>query len=644
MSLPPGFLDELRARVSVAQVIGRTVTWDLRKSNQGKGDFWAPCPFHHEKTASFHVDDRKGFYYCFGCQAKGDALSFLQETQNMSFMEAVEALAREAGLPMPARDPVQREKADQRATLADVMDKAVRFYRMQLNGAAGAEARAYLDRRGLSGEQRERGEIGYAPDSRVALFQHLIQAGIPADQIVEAGLCARSDGGGQPYDRFRGRVMFPIRDARGRCIAFGGRALAEGARAKYLNSPETPLFDTGRTLFNIGPARAACGKGTPLIVAEGYMDVIALVGAGFESSVAPLGTAVTEDQLRLILRLDPEPVIALDGDKAGLRAGQRVADLALPLLQAGQGLRFALLPGGQDPDDLIKASGREAMAVVLEQAVPMVQLLWDRETAGQVFDSPERRAALKKRLAGLCARIQDPELRVQYQRTFNDLCFALFRTRPAGGPAGRRAAAAAAQAPLPGTKGSLLGSGAQGTDERLRISTILAVLAAHPALLADQADSLADIEIADPDLAALRSAKLAQAHVGPLPTPESLAKVLGDDLSRLLANPVLHTRPLMQARAESQAARRLLAHELRLLAAHQGRAHEVEAAMRDIEALADEGLTWRLQQAQLERERAQRGIQDETGAPRQDERPAESPLDRMIAEQVWVKSGKKRLS
>ncbi|MBN2761249.1 MAG: DNA primase, partial [Rhodobacteraceae bacterium] len=394
MSLPPGFLDDLRNRVTISSIVGRKVIWDMRKSNQAKGDFWAPCPFHQEKSASFHVDDRKGFYYCFGCHAKGDALTFLRETENMSFMEAVETLAREAGLPMPERDPRAAEKADRLSELAEVTEAAVRFFRMQLNTSAAAGARDYLKGRALAQSGLDRFEIGYAPDARQALWSALTGAGIAGDKIIEAGLCATPDDGGAPYDRMRGRIIFPIRDGRGRCIGFGGRALSPEARAKYLNSPETPLFDKGRALYNLGPARSACGKGKPLIVAEGYMDVIALVEAGFEGAVAPLGTAITEDQLRLMWRLSPEPVIALDGDTAGLRAGYRLIDLALPLLGPEQALRFCLLPEKMDPDDILRQGGPAAMTKLIDGAVPLVQLLWQRETDGQVFDSPERRSAL----------------------------------------------------------------------------------------------------------------------------------------------------------------------------------------------------------------------------------------------------------
>ena len=243
MSLPPGFLDELRSRLSISDVVGRKVMWDARKSNQGKGDMWAPCPFHHEKTASFHVDDRKGYYYCFGCQAKGDALSFVKETENVSFMEAVEILAGEAGMQMPARDPKAAEKLDRASKLAEVMEQAVQYFRLQLRTSTAAEARRYLQGRGLSEKALERWEIGFAPDAWQGLWDHLVGKNVAEDLILGAGLAKSSQKGGKPYDTFRGRIMFPIRDARGRAIAFGGRAMDPNDNAKYLNSPETELFD-----------------------------------------------------------------------------------------------------------------------------------------------------------------------------------------------------------------------------------------------------------------------------------------------------------------------------------------------------------------------------------------------------------------
>lgn len=637
MSLPPGFLDELRSRVSIAQVVGRAVSWDLRKSNQGKGDFWAPCPFHSEKSASFHVDDRKGFYYCFGCQAKGDALTFLQQSQNMGFMEAVETLAREAGMAMPERDAGERQRDDRRMTLVEVMEKAVRFYRMQLMGGQAAEARAYLDRRGLSAQQRERWEIGFAPDNRQALFHHLTQAGVSAEVIVEAGLCAQPDDGGQPFDRFRGRILFPIRDARGRAIAFGGRSMDPNARAKYLNSPETPLFDKGRTLYNIGPARTATGKAQPLVVAEGYMDVIALVGAGFEGAVAPLGTAVTEDQLRLMWRMHDEPVIALDGDAAGLRAGLRLADLALPLIAAGQSLRFALLPGGQDPDEIIKTSGPAAMKSVLDRAVPMAKLLWDREIAGKVFDSPERRAALDRRLRALIARIQDPSLREHYAEDFRQQRRALFAdTAGPFRPGPLKGRKAAPQAALPGTRGSLLASGAEGADEALREARILATLFAHPTLLGEFDDRLMSLDPMRDSHRALQSVLLAALHDSPL--TGSLDERGGAALQALRALPDIAVSPILRPQTDADTVRRCLAEDFDILSTRRASRREMDEITSELQGIPGERLTYRLGQTAAALDRAGRGTLGESTADLGEDRESLSNhLQTLIDSQIWVK-------
>ncbi|WP_224815887.1 DNA primase [Hasllibacter sp. MH4015] len=506
MSLPPGFLDELRNRTSLAQVVGRKVVWDNRKSNQAKGDMWAPCPFHQEKTASFHVEDRKGFYYCFGCHAKGDMISFVRETENVGFMEAVEILAREAGMTMPERDPKAQEKADRNAELAKVTEAAVSHFRLQLKTQAAAEARAYLERRGMDEATLDRFEIGFAPNARDATFQALTGKGLNPEHLVEANIAAQPDDGGAPYDAFRDRIIFPIRDPRGRCIGFGGRAMDPNARAKYLNSRETPLFDKGRALYNHGPAREAAGKGQPLIVAEGYMDVIALVKAGFEAAVAPLGTAITEDQLRLLWRISDEPIVALDGDKAGLRAAMRLVDLALPLLEGGKSLRFVILPEGQDPDDLIRARGAGAMQALLDKAMPMVHLLWQRETEGQVFDSPERRSALDARLREALKRIGDPGLRRHYADAIAEMRRALFRPqwngpqRRGGRPGQWKGRGfAEAQAPLAATRakaGALNG-------EVLRTGLIIATLIRFPDLIDAYEAELDRLSPRNPDHRAL---------------------------------------------------------------------------------------------------------------------------------------------
>lgn len=632
MSLPPGFLDELRTRVSIAQVVGRKVSWDLRKSNQAKGDFWAPCPFHQEKSASFHVDDKKGFYYCFGCHAKGDALKFLQETQNMGFMEAVETLAREAGMALPARDPGARQQADRRDRLVAVCEAAARFWRAQLAGSAAAPAREYLDRRCLGPATRERWGLGFAADSRRHLWDHLTGAGHDPDLIVEAGLCARPDDGGAPFDRFRDRIIFPIQDARGRTIAFGGRAMAANARAKYLNSPETPIFDKGRTLYNLGPARTALAQGGPLIVAEGYVDVIALSEAGFTAAVAPLGTAVTEDQLRLLWRLSPEPVIALDGDKAGLRAGERLAELALGLIGAGQALRFALLPAGQDPDDLIRASGPAAMRAVLDGALPMSRLLWDRETAGQTFDGPERRAALDARLKALAARIPDPALREEYGAEFRQLRAALFgaaRPQARRGKGGERFQPAPA-APLSSTRATRLATADEHAGETLREARLLATLAAHPAQVADFESALWALDPAHPDHRALQTALLDEVPVA------DLDLATGGALGRILARRDVAIAPQLRPDADPAQLSACLAEDFAVLAAARAARRETAEAEADMALHTDEGTTWRLRQAAQARDRAARGGAD--SAPEGgDEQHLSAHLDQLLASEAWVR-------
>lgn len=599
MSLPPGFLDELKTRTSLARVAGRKVAWDMKKSNQGRGDMWAPCPFHQEKTASFHVDDQKGFYYCFGCHAKGDLFSFVQETENVSFMEAVEMLAREAGMQLPARDPQAREKADRRSQLAEVMEQAVQHYRLQLRTAAGAEARDYLARRGLSEDALTRWEIGFAPAARQGLFGHLRDKGVAEDLIVDAGLAARPDDGGAPYDRFRGRIIFPIRDPRGRAIALGGRAMDPNARAKYLNSPETALFDKGRSLFNHGPAREAAGKGDPLIVAEGYMDVIALSEAGFRATVAPLGTAVTEDQLRLLWRIHDEPIIALDGDQAGLRAALRVVDLALPLIEAGKSLRFCLMPEGLDPDDLIRAEGAGAMRRLLDGAIPMVRLLWRRETEGKSFDSPERRAALDRRLREAISRLRDPSLRRHYGDEINRLRQELFqgagRTgRPARGQRGRGGQGYRPFAPTPEAKASALASAGHRFEDQLHEAVILATLVLHPALVESFVPELEELHCSLPEHDAVRRALLA----APGGTRAELEAICGADaLEKLFQPRHVQIAPGMRSGVSQEVAALSVAEELARLSARRGSEREIDEAVQDLSGLADEGLTWRLGQA-----------------------------------------------
>ncbi|MDO6585404.1 DNA primase [Salipiger sp. 1_MG-2023] len=618
MSLPPGFLDELRNRTSLSQVVGRKVMWDTRKSNQAKGDMWAPCPFHQEKSASFHVDDRKGYYYCFGCQAKGDAISFIRESENVEFMEAIEILAREAGMPMPARDPQAAKKASRHEELAEIMEQAVRWFRMQLNGGAAAQARSYLDRRGLSAEVRDRFEIGFAPEGWQNLRDHLRGQGVSDELMLAVGLTRASDKGRDPYDVFRNRIMFPIRDGRGRAIAFGGRAMDPNDNAKYLNSPETELFDKGRNLYNLRAAREAAGKGQRLVVAEGYMDVIALSEAGFGAAVAPLGTAVTESQLQLIWRVSGEPVMALDGDKAGLRAAYRVIDLALPLLEAGKSLRFALMPEGKDPDDLLRAEGAGAVTKVLDAALPMVQLLWRRETEAKVFDSPERKATLDARLRDVLRAIQDQGLRRHYGDEIKELRYQLFRPqRQQRGFQGGQGYQGGARgkgkwrkwdAPLPSTssaRASLLASAGEHAEAELREAVILAVLLTMPELIPEFEHQLDSLDCADPDRAALRDVLMRCRETEPGALRDACEQAIGPmALETLLSARHVAIVPCLRTPGDISLARLTVAEELGKIDAQKGLAAEIDEAEEDLRDLADEALTWRLGQAAKARNEA----------------------------------------
>lgn len=430
---PESFLEELRNRVSLPGLIGRHV----RLTKRGR-DYLGLCPFHNEKTPSFHVYD--DHYHCFGCGAHGDAIEFMKSKGGLSFHEAIEQLAGEAGLAVPQQRPEDRERDKQAASLSTALEECAKWYEGQLQAAVGREAKAYVERRGLSRETIARFRIGYAPGAskggpRTALKEAMLARNIPEALLIESGMLIKPDDGGASYDRFRNRVMFPISDRRGRVIAFGGRALDPDAPAKYLNSPETPLFHKSHTLYNIALAREASREAGTVLVAEGYMDVIALAQAGISHAVAPLGTALTEDQMALLWRMAAEPILCFDGDKAGLKAALRAVDRALPLLEPGKSFRFALLPAGQDPDDLVKAGGRAAMEEVLAQALPLSEMLWRKETEGQAIDTPERRAALENTLKAAAFRIKHPAVQNHYREHLRERLRNLFApARPSRPP------------------------------------------------------------------------------------------------------------------------------------------------------------------------------------------------------------------
>ena len=350
MRYPPHILEEIRARLPASAVVGRRV--QLKKAGR---EWRGLSPFNAEKTPSFYVNDQKQFYHCFSSGKHGDVFTFLMETEGLSFPEAVERLAGEAGVPLPAPTVESRESEKRRATAIDVMEMAAAWFEERLRSSKGADARAYLDRRGLGDEVRARFRLGYAPNERYGLRDHLAGKGVEKALMADLGLVVSGEDIAVPYDKFRDRVMFPITDIRGQVIAFGGRAMQADAKAKYMNSPETPLFHKGRVLYNLNAARKAAHERGTIIAVEGYVDVIAMTLAGHPNTVAPLGTALTEDQLALLWRHADEPVLCFDGDGAGVRAAHRAIDVALPLLEPGKSLRIALLPAGQDPDEIGRA-------------------------------------------------------------------------------------------------------------------------------------------------------------------------------------------------------------------------------------------------------------------------------------------------
>ncbi len=419
-----GLLEEILRRTDLVQLVGRRVKL-VRKGRV----MWGCCPFHQEKSPSFKVENERRTYKCFGCGAGGDAFKWLMETEGLAFPEAVERLAGEAGVELPKWSAEDEAREQKKKSLYEVIEAACEFFEAQLRAPAGKAARDYLKSRGLDEAAAKQFRLGYAPGGANVLIEHLKTKNITVDDMIAAGLARPADESRGVRDFFFNRVTFPISDARGRLIAFGARALEADAKPKYINTGETGLFSKGHNLYNFASARPAALKAGTIVLAEGYMDVIALVRAGFAHAVAPLGTALTEDQLALLWRVAPEPILAFDGDDAGLRAGTRAAHLALPHLKPGHSLRFAFLPPGEDPDTLIRREGAGAMQKLLEAAPPLAEVLWRSETEGKDFSTPERRAGLERALADLVGRIADTTISDYYRRDFNDRVFEAFKRR-----------------------------------------------------------------------------------------------------------------------------------------------------------------------------------------------------------------------
>ena len=499
MAVTPGFIDELRSRLSLSDLVGRRV-----KLVPKGGRLAGLCPFHNEKTPSFYVNDSEGFYHCFGCGANGDMITWLRETDGLEFIEAVRQLSDMAGLPMPADDRTSGEAAQQRKAAVDACEAAAAFYSSSLARPDGAAASRYLASRGLSDQVIRDFRLGYAP--RTGLFSHLQQRELPLDMCRAAGLTAVSDRDGSVYDYFRDRVMFPIEDARGRVIGFGARALGD-AQPKYLNSPESPSFVKKTVLYGFGRARTLVRRGLPLMVVEGYMDVIAVTASGVAGAVAPLGTALAEEQIRLLWKLSDEPVLCFDGDKAGQTAAARAIERVLPLLEPGRSVRLAVLPEGQDPDDILNSGGPEALRRVLSSASGLLDALWAFKSAAYQLDDPRTQAGAKaafwQEMRGLIRSIGHSQTRSAWA---DDLEFRIAAMRGAargpapgqqrGGPAQTRYTRSGPLMPAPRRP---------KTGRHIQARALLALIISHPALFADYAEQLAMLDFHDEALDGLKN-------------------------------------------------------------------------------------------------------------------------------------------
>jgi DNA primase len=505
-----GLLEEILRRTDIVQLVGRRV----KLTRKGRV-FWGCCPFHKEKSPSFKVENERRTYKCFGCGQGGDAFKWLVETEGLTFPEAVERLAGEAGVELPKWTPDDEAREAKRKTLYDISELACVFFEEQLRTRGGEAARAYLASRGLDEAAIRKFRLGYAPDSNAALIQHLQAKSVPLDDMVAAGVARPAEEGRPARDFFYNRIMFPIGDPRGRIVAFGARALEADAKPKYLNTGETTLFSKGHMLYNFATARAAAIKAGTIVVSEGYMDVIALVRAGFEAAVAPLGTALTENQLALLWRTAPEPILAFDGDEAGLKAAHRAARLALPHLTPGHSLRFAFLPSGEDPDSLVRAQGPAALAKVLEAAEPLSRVLWRAETDGKDFSTPERRAGLERSLAEIVGQIGDGKIADYYKRDFDEKVFDAFKRRkPQASPRGefRKTRPGNAKGPFkpiletvsPAVRNSLLARTGQNGVIRVKEQEVAELLVEAPELALHHGELLAALPFSEPLLDRLR--------------------------------------------------------------------------------------------------------------------------------------------
>lgn len=489
MTIPPRFLDDLRNRLTLSDEVGKTV-----KLTRAGREYKGCCPFHKEKTPSFYVNNEKQFYHCFGCGAHGDVIGFTMQAKNLSFIEALETLAPQAGMEIPKASPEEMQKAKKKKDLHSMMETATSWMEERLYEAKNKDVLSYMTGRGFKEETLSSFKIGYAPDDGQKLRKYLQGQGYDDEQMLEAGLIKKSTRGTEPYAFFRDRIMFPVRDRRGRVVAFGGRVLPENIRPpsnsdftppKYINSSDTSLFDKGRMLYGDSLARQAARQGHTPIVVEGYLDVMACHQAGIQGAVAPLGTALTEDQIVLIwTMLGPDnkpPVLCFDGDNAGRRAAERAVGRILPLLKADKTVTLAFLPEGEDPDTFLKAKGRDAFIRILKNAMPLHEFLWMQETEGRDFKSPEARAGLSARLEEHADSIADRTVQRYYRQSFRDKMWEAFRYSAKGSKS-------------TGGQTAVLKKPVRGAKINEIVRRLIATFLTHPQLLTDYEERLYDLD------------------------------------------------------------------------------------------------------------------------------------------------------
>ncbi len=520
MSIPPRFLDELKDRLTLSDIIGKRI-----KLIRAGREFKSQCPFHSDKSPSFTVNDDKHFYHCFGCGAHGDAIGFVMQYDNLPFPEAVEQLAALAGMQVPEQSPHDVQKAKEQKNLYTLVEATTKWFVSQIYDSRHKVQLDYMRERGVSAELMDTFRIGFAPSDGEALFKYLKGQGYTAQQMLEAGVVKESTRGGDPYAFFRDRIIFPVADRRGRVVAFGGRILPEHLRPpdrgdfkppKYINSADSPLFHKGRMLFSEQHARQAAADGQPVVVVEGYLDVMACFGAGYRGAVAPLGTALTDEQIQALWKMIPGrekvPVLCFDGDEAGRRAARRAADNILPFLQPDHSAMIAFLPEGEDPDSLVKKEGARALAAVLAGAMPLAEFIWRTETAGHAFATPESRAGLEKVLGEHAARIADRTVQEYYKRAFREKLNEVFAVkRPAAQQAQPRAGGGKWNNARGGKRGfgppppiglvlKRPGAGG-GNDALLSFQILLATIVNHPDIFVSVEDEMGRMVMADDNMA-----------------------------------------------------------------------------------------------------------------------------------------------